>query len=212
LTLQQIWVTAFLLAFSGAMVPGPVLSVTITETSKRGAVAGPLIVLGHGILELVLIIAFFFGFSQFVTGPIFLKIVAIAGGGVLVWMGAAMTISTAKRPISLQMVANQGRTTHATSVLLGAVTTASTPFWYIWWLTVGLTYLLQSLKYGKIGVGLFFSGHILADLAWYSLVASGITLGKRFLNDHVYRGLLLTSSVFLIGMGIYFIWFGMVQR
>jgi threonine/homoserine/homoserine lactone efflux protein len=212
MTLQQIWITAFLVAFSGAMVPGPVLSVTITEVSKKGVWAGPLIVLGHGILELVLIIAFFLGFSRFVTSPAFLKIVAIAGGGVLLWMGVAMTVNTARKPISLQLTTDSGKTTHAMPVLLGVVTTASTPFWYIWWLTVGLTYLLQSLKYGKMGVGLFFSGHILADLAWYSLISFTITLGKRFFSNYVYKVLLLTSSVFLIGMGIYFIWFGMMKR
>ena len=41
---------AFVVALSGAMAPGRVLTITISETLKRGFKAGPLIVLGHAIL------------------------------------------------------------------------------------------------------------------------------------------------------------------
>ena len=47
---------SFLIGFSGAMVPGTMLGVTIDGSLKKGWKAGPLIVLGHGILEILLII------------------------------------------------------------------------------------------------------------------------------------------------------------
>lgn len=69
-------ITSFLIGLSGAMMPGPVLTVTIGETAARllgdgpaairrartrGALAGPLIVLGHGVLEVLLVVGLAFG-------------------------------------------------------------------------------------------------------------------------------------------------------
>lgn len=66
-SLFGIFITSFLVAFSGAVAPGPVLTITISETARRGFWAGPLIIVGHGILELILFIAIFFGFNRILT-------------------------------------------------------------------------------------------------------------------------------------------------
>ena len=39
-----IFATSFVIALSGALMPGPVLTVTISESTKRGFWAGPLII------------------------------------------------------------------------------------------------------------------------------------------------------------------------
>lgn len=43
--------TSFVIGFSGALVPGPLFVVTVMESTKRGYIAGPLIVIGHAITE-----------------------------------------------------------------------------------------------------------------------------------------------------------------
>jgi len=45
-------ITSFVVALSGALMPGPLLTVTVGEATRRGFWAGPLIILGHGILEM----------------------------------------------------------------------------------------------------------------------------------------------------------------
>ncbi len=45
--------------------PGPLLTATISESSQRGFIAGPLLITGHAILELVLVIAFLLGLARF---------------------------------------------------------------------------------------------------------------------------------------------------
>ena len=55
LSLLYIFGGSFLVALTGAMMPGPVLTVTISESSRRGAWAGPLLMIGHALLELALI-------------------------------------------------------------------------------------------------------------------------------------------------------------
>ena len=63
LALILIFTSSFVIALSGALMPGPLLTVTISESTRRGAVAGPLMILGHGILELALILALLAGLA-----------------------------------------------------------------------------------------------------------------------------------------------------
>ena len=49
--------TSFILALSGALMPAPLLTVTVAEAAQRGVRAGPLIITGHAILELLLVVA-----------------------------------------------------------------------------------------------------------------------------------------------------------
>ncbi len=68
---------------------------------------------------------------------------------------------------------------HKSSIISGAMVSLANPYWIIWWATIGMGYLMSAIKSGIAGVGAFFIGHILADLAWYSLVSFGISKGKK---------------------------------
>lgn len=82
--------TAFLVAFSGAMMPGPLLSVTIAHSLQSGFVAGPLISFGHGLMEILVIIALLVGLGQVLEQEAVAAVVALGGGLVLAWMGLGM--------------------------------------------------------------------------------------------------------------------------
>ena len=66
-SLTGILISSFVIALSGALVPGPVLSVTVSESTKRGFIAGPMIIFGHGVLEVVLIGIIFLGFADVIN-------------------------------------------------------------------------------------------------------------------------------------------------
>jgi threonine/homoserine/homoserine lactone efflux protein len=44
-------VTSFIVALSGALMPGPLLTLTVGEAARRGFWAGPLIIVGHALLD-----------------------------------------------------------------------------------------------------------------------------------------------------------------
>jgi threonine/homoserine/homoserine lactone efflux protein len=85
LELLAIFTTAFVVGFSGAMMPGPLLTVTIGESARRGFSAGPLLVLGHAVLELVLILALVGGLSIYLTRTAVTHTIAIFGGAFLIY-------------------------------------------------------------------------------------------------------------------------------
>ena len=198
-----IFMTSFAVAFSGAVMPGPVLALTIDGTVRYGFRAGPLIVLGHGILELALVIALVMGLSQFIGNEFVFGVVGTIGGITLVVMGL-LTVRQVWRKAELPLP-TINKAQHRALLLSGILVSASNPYWLIWWATIGITYLCWSLKLGAVGITSFFTGHILADLIWYALVAFIIVKGKRLLNAARYRFCLIVCAVALIVLGGYFV-------
>ena len=49
IALSTIFLTSFVIAFSGAMMPGPLLTVTISESARQGGWVGPKIIAGHAL-------------------------------------------------------------------------------------------------------------------------------------------------------------------
>jgi threonine/homoserine/homoserine lactone efflux protein len=208
-SLAGIAITSFLVGLSGAMMPGPVLSITIGETAARlrapgarlrGALVGPQVVLGHGLLEILLVVGITLGLGAVLARESVLGAIGVAGGSVLVWMAGGMLRGL--RGLSLQGGANPGARRHP--VLAGILTTASNPYWTLWWATIGLGYIALSQRLGVTGLAAFYLGHICSDLAWYSLVSGTLAAGGGLLTDRIYRGLVGACALFLFGFGVYF--------
>lgn len=209
MNLVQLWglfLTAFLVALSGALMPGPLLSATIAESARRGWKAGPQIMLGHGVLELVLLIGLMAGLSSILQKPEATRAIALLGGLFLLYLGFSMARQAVAGRIELEAASSQAPAAGLNPVLAGILVSLSNPYWSIWWATIGLGYLTLAMEQGIIGLAVFFSGHILADLAWYMLVAVLVAGGRRFLSQRIYNYILVACGVFLVAMGIFFIY------
>lgn len=205
--ITALFITAFLVGLSGAMMPGPLLTVTIAESARRGFKAGPFIVLGHAILELALIIALLAGLSLYLQKPVVTMVISVVGGAFLLFMGFNMIKDVLQGRVSLESNENNtGKGINMHPIMAGILVSVSNPFWSVWWATIGLTYLTLALKSGAMGITSFFSGHIMADLLWYSLIAAAIASGRHFLKQQVYQAIIMLCGLFLIGLGGYFIY------
>jgi threonine/homoserine/homoserine lactone efflux protein len=203
---MQLWllagipVTSFIVALSGAMMPGPLLTVTVGEAARRGFWAGPLIMVGHALLELALVLLLLAGVGVWLNRPAVLGAVGVLGAAMLGWMGLGLLKASRHSRLEFDGETASGLNPVAAGVLMSA----ANPYWLIWWLTIGLGYVMFSMQYGLLGVALFYVGHILADFAWYTLVSGAVAQGRRFLSDGLYRGFLAVCGVFLFGFGGYF--------
>ena len=199
-SLLEIFVTSFGVGLSGALMPGPVLTVTIAEATRRGFWAGPLIVLGHGIIEFSLFIALVLGLGELLKHNLVFGIVGISGAIVLIWMGLGMVRGAKEATLKLELKEGE----RSRPVLAGLLTSVSNPYFIIWWATIGLWYIALSQQQGIMGLGSFYTGHIMADVVWYFFVAAAITMGKKIMSDHAYRWIIGLCGVFLMALGIYF--------
>lgn len=190
------------IGFSGALMPGPMLSVTIAESYKKGFWAGPLIVLGHSIPEFALMVLFSLGLNSLIRNNIAQGVIGIVGGVFLAWLGFRIFVEV-RQGITIDLTAKTeigwGPTT------AGVWTSISNPVWIIWWATIGAKYILLSLQHGIVGLAFFFVGHEMADLIWYSLVSFLVSRGRGRISDRVYHVVLNLCSFMVVGFAALFI-------
>lgn len=202
IVLLTIFVTSLFVAFSGAVMPGPLLTINISESAKRGASVGPMLILGHGILELILLAALFLGLGPVLEHEMFFLIAAFVGGIIMFWMAWGMFRSL---PTLTVNSSNENVKAKSNLPLTGALMSLANPYWIIWWATIGLGYMVYAKQFGWWGIVFFFTGHILGDLIWYWAISFGVSKGKNLFSDRVYRGLIGVCAVFLVLFAVYLI-------
>lgn len=194
---------SFVVAFSGAASPGPLLAVAIAEGNRKGFLAGPLLIVGHGILELFMLFLLILGLDKLLAKPFVENVISLVGGAFLLYMGVSISRSSFE-----EKSIDEGERRGGNTLFLGALVSLSNPYWTIWWITVGVAILSKSLLFGLFGIALFFAGHILADFLWYSGVTLAVSQGKNFLTPRFYQFLMFFCGLLLLVMSLYFIYSG----
>jgi threonine/homoserine/homoserine lactone efflux protein len=197
---------SFGVAIGPVISPGPVSAAVVTEGARRGFPVGPLVSTGHALMELLMVGALAVGMGQVLRIPLLAAGVGILGGLFLLWMGGKMGWEVVRdRPSVPRPEDSAGFGADRNLILLGIATTVSNPFWYVWWVSAGGGYVLATREAGMIGVAAFYLGHVSADYAWNTFLASVVGSGRRWLSDRVYQGLLFVCGLFLIYTGLRFV-------
>lgn len=105
-----IFFSSLAVAFSGAMMPGPLLTYTIRQSLQRGPYSGLVIISGHALLEAALIILIFLGVDVILQSTNAQITIGIAGGLLLIYMGADMLISALKKRVSIDLNSKNAKT------------------------------------------------------------------------------------------------------
>ena len=217
-SLVSIFAFSFLVALTGAMAPGPLLTYTIiksVKTHQRGYLMGAWIILGHAVIEMIIILLLLSGFSFIFDNVIFMRVVGVVGGFILLCFGASIVINVYQDKIPIEFLSTSKNSADEQSrsvnqgfdnpVLGGALVSMSNPYWWIWWATIGFAFMIQFdiSFYNWPKLIAFFIGHEAGDLIWYLLISSFAFFGVRFLNKKIYYAILFTCGIFMIVFGIY---------
>ncbi|NJD77000.1 MAG: LysE family translocator [Candidatus Methanoperedens sp.] len=199
MTILEMLFIGFTVGLTGAMAPGPMLFATIESSLRDGWTAGPKIVFGHAILEIAICAFIVIGLVSVVNYETTGAISLIGGislcifGGLILRDRKNARLDTGKRSQS------------AGPVIAGFVTSASNPYFWIWWFSAGSGLIMEGLKAGLIAVGFFVAGHWIADAGWYTLVSASVSRSKAFMSQEAYRYLLTACGLFLVIFGLWFI-------
>ena len=208
--MAAIFFSALAVGFSGAMMPGSLLTYTIRQALSAGPRSGFIITLGHAALELVLLILIFLGLDIVLQSIIAQIVIGLLGGALLIYMGIDMIVSSAKNKVSVQM---DGEKAAAKSMFFsGIVISATNPYFLLWWAVIGLGFVMQAYSVlGYLGVILYFLGHILADFIWYGAISIFVGTTRRFLKPTLYRIIIAILGALLVFFGGNFIYGAVVQ-
>ena len=184
------------ISLSGVMAPGPLTAATITK-GYRDKNAGIYIALGHAIIELPIMALVYLGFSHFITSPEAKNFIGIAGGIMLIFMGAMMFRTMRKSSGEMTDLPYNSLTT-------GIIMTGANPYFFLWWATIGITLIAGAAKFGLYGLITFAVIHWLCDLVWEQIVSMTVFKTKHLWTQRAQHIVFSICALVLIGFGIWF--------
>ncbi len=101
MALLAIFGSSFLISLSGALMPGPLFTLSVRETLRRGFWVGPLLATGHALIELALVVGLALGLSEFLGEGKGTAAIAMLGGAFLIWMGFEMLRTAPRQELGL---------------------------------------------------------------------------------------------------------------
>ncbi|MCP4760900.1 MAG: LysE family transporter [archaeon] len=203
---------SFLTALSGAMMPGPVLTYTISksiEAKKKAYLVGIFICFGHALLELILMILLLTGIEQLLSNEIVKITIGLIGGSLLLFF-AILTLRDLKfgkidynfleLEEKKQSDIKDVKRNSMHPIIGGILISMSNPYWWLWWAGIGFAF---TTDYGvslsdPIGFWGFFIGHQLGDILWYVGLTIAISFSHNFITKKVYIIILIACNVFMI--------------
>jgi threonine/homoserine/homoserine lactone efflux protein len=216
------------LSASGVLSPGPLFLANLMYGSKQGYQAGIKIANGHMAVELLLIILLslgIFGLSLFTLGAGALRTIGLIGGIAVIFFSVAQILNITKkisytRDINRDSKNKNLRVSYETyffildkintkidrgPLIIGIIFTVMNPFFLIWWLTVGLKLISDSVyTFGVIeGVIILFLFHIWMDYVWLVVTAYSISKGQSLFKIKFYYFFIICISIILISYGFY---------
>ena len=192
----------FIIALTGALIPGPLLTFVISHTLTYGKIwSGLLAGLGHCIVEAFIITSLILGLTNLFNFSLFQLVVNIIGGIALIVFGI-LNILTSRR----WQIRNSEPKMYANSLVGGIFFTIFNATIPLWWATTGFFMLNRALMTTTmLGVAFWILGHWSADLAWFGFVGYSISKGRNYIGERVHSLIILLCGTILISLGIFFL-------
>jgi threonine/homoserine/homoserine lactone efflux protein len=187
-----------IISLSGVLAPGPVTATTIA-IGARNRYAGTLVAIGHGIVEIPLIILITLGMGRIFELDTTRIIIGLAGGVLLLLMAGQMFLSIKSLDIK------QTKPIKDKAILAGIVLTAGNPYFLVWWATVGLKLATDARALGIYAFALFALVHWLCDLIWCQALSWASFKGSTLLGPRSLKIVLTICSAAMFFFGIKFI-------
>ena len=189
---------AVLISLSGVMAPGPITAVTVSKGTKSPH-AGAIIALGHGIVEIPLMILILYGFGEILKILYIKAIIGLLGGLFLLKMGLGLLQGIKQAKI------DSSNDPHS-PLMAGIILSLANPYFLIWWATIGSILIFRSITFGLLGFAIFMVLHWSCDFFWCYFLSALSFKGGQFFGKRLQQVLFLICGVFLLFFSSKFIY------
>jgi threonine/homoserine/homoserine lactone efflux protein len=153
-----------------------------------------MVAIGHGIVEIPLMILIFWGIGSLLESVILRVSVGFAGGLYVVWMGIGLL-----RDID-QSKAGPSKDSHS-PFLSGIFFSIGNPYFLIWWATVGAALIMRSFAFGVFGFIAFALCHWFCDLGWNTILSFASFKGRQLFGHKFQQVVFIISGMLLLFVG-----------
>jgi threonine/homoserine/homoserine lactone efflux protein len=182
--------TAIVFGLSAGLSPGPLMTLVIAETLKRGIPAGIRIAVAPLITDLPIIAGCLMLLATFAHAAVFVGIVALLGGLFIAWMGY--------ENIRFTGVGNNTGTLETSQLKTGIIANLLNPYPYLFWLTVGGPLILKTAQSSLVSAALFLSLFYGCLVGSKIIVAGAVGRSRRFLGSQAYIWIIRFLGVLLV--------------
>ena len=207
-------VEVIFLSASGVLSPGPLFFANLIYGSRQGFRGGIKMASGHTIVELLIILMLSFGLFHFsmtsVAHNATLKSIELLGGIAIIIFSILQIRSVVIRENNTIPGNHIDRAKYSLSnkpILGGIIFSLLNPFFLVWWFTVGLKIISDSISLFGIVLGSLavFIFHIWMDYVWLGGTSFLVQKGISILDVRFYNIFLLGLSILLVIFGLYWI-------
>ncbi len=195
--------TVVVVTASGALAPGPLFFTNIAHGTRSGAKGGFAFSVGHTIFELSLVLFLAFTLQIVINEPLITVVVGAVGGAAsLVFGFLQIREALASKSLAVGETGIKARN----ALVLGTLFTGLNPYFIIWWLTVGITLIVNALVLASFaGVLIMYVSHVWMDYAWLIGTAYLARRGTSLIGGRGYRVVMVIFGAILILFGLYFL-------
>ena len=208
--------TVAAISVTGVMMPGPVTAAAIAKGYHRKW-AGIHIALGHAVVEFPTIALIAAGFSTVLSNQYVSITIGILGGAMLTFMGLSMIASrggVVKKLRSMDkenIMAAGGSGPPAANdpfpyhpFVAGILTTASNPYYFLWWATLGAALTLNALEFGLVILLVFAVLHWSIDLGWDFFLSYTVHKSRGLWSDQTFIAVFAVCGGIMLLFGLWF--------
>jgi len=188
---------AVIISLSGVMAPGPMTAVTVGSGTKSPH-AGALVAIGHGIVEIPLMVLVFYGVGHVLTLLPVRTAVFFLGGLFLLFMGTDMLRS-------MKTAGQRSGKRDDTPLVAGILFSLGNAYFLLWWVTVGATLIAKAVSFGLIGFAVFAVVHWSCDFVWFYLLSAASFKGGKLFGAKFQRRVFGVCGIFLLVFGLKFV-------
>lgn len=202
--------SAFVVTFVTVVVPSPSTVAASRYAVRRGTRAAAVFLGAVLCLDTAVFLVLAHGFHPFLKALGVARYLMLLAGAGLTIVGLVMVV-TARRggPYPHSMRLAHGSEDHGTArgpFVAGLLVPAANPGFWIWWTTVGTSFIHAAHHWGGVGLGLLLLAFLGGAAAWYTVMLWALSRGRQVFSERIQDRVLVLLGLVMIGFGAVFFW------